>query len=243
MHLGWYELSLDVKDIQRSCDFYTKLCFQLIDNSVEDRTATVQRGNCRIGLFNGRAPETILDFWQGDVEAIASDLIDKGLRFERGAATDDKGTGALLRDPDGLAIYFVNIRGVTRNGPAMKGDRKLGWFITTLAVKNLEQSVAFYQKLGFKRQPGSPDPSHVATLGKDDCSIGLYQGIIEPDKLQLSFWQGDVVATSAEFASKGLRFERGPSTDDKGTGAVLKDPDGNTIHLINVVRLARVASR
>jgi hypothetical protein len=94
--------------------------------------------------------------------------------------------GALLRDPDGLAIYFVNLRGMTRNGPAMKGDRKLGWFITTLAVKNLEQSVAFYQKLGFKRQPGSPDPSHVATLGKDDCSIGLYQGIIEPDKLQLT---------------------------------------------------------
>jgi lactoylglutathione lyase len=243
MHLGWYELSLDVKDIQRSCDFYTKLGFELVDNSVEDRTATVQRGNCRIGLFNGRAPETILDFWQGDVQAIADDLIGKGLRFERGPSSDDKGTGALLRDPDGLAIHFVNLRGMTRTGPPMKGDRKLGWFITTLAVKDLERSVAFYQKLGFKLQPGSPDPGHVATLGKDDCTIGLYQGIIEPDKLQLAFWQGDVDATSAEFAGKGLHFERGPSSDETGTGAVLKDPDGNTVHLINVARLRRTETR
>jgi catechol 2,3-dioxygenase-like lactoylglutathione lyase family enzyme len=121
MDLGWYELSLDVQDIERSCDFYAKLGFQLIGRSSQARTATLQRGNSRIGLYNGRAPETVLVFWQGNVEAIVNDLHSKGLRFERGPSSDDNGVGALLKDPDGLAIYFVNINGKTRNGPADEG--------------------------------------------------------------------------------------------------------------------------
>jgi catechol 2,3-dioxygenase-like lactoylglutathione lyase family enzyme len=91
----------------------------------------------------------------------------------------------------------------------MKGDRELGWFITTLAVESLEQSVAFYEKLGFRRRPDGVDPEHVATLGKGDCSIELYQGIIEPDKLQLTFWQGDVEAASAAFAAKRASLRTG----------------------------------
>jgi catechol 2,3-dioxygenase-like lactoylglutathione lyase family enzyme len=238
MDLGWYEFSLDVKDVERSCDFYGKLGFELVGSAFEHGVATVQRGNCRIGLYQGRAPETTLMFWQGDVEAIAADLTAKGLRFERGPAVDDKGVGALLRDPDGLAIYFVNIRGKTRNGPASKGDRALGWFTTSLAVADLERSLDFYRKLGFQVVARAPE-GRSATLQKAECRIGLYQGYIEPDKVQITFWQGDVEAVSRDFADKGLRFERGPATDAEGSGAVLKDPDGHTIHLINMVKYRR----
>jgi len=238
MELGWYEPSLDVQDIERSCEFYGKLGFELVDRSIEGQTATVQRGNCRIGLYKGRAPETTLIFWQGDVEAIAQDLEGKGLAFERRPMHDDKGVGALLRDPDGLAISFVNIRGVTRKGPASKGDRALGWFLTALAVADLERSAAFYQKLGFQRRAVSPPG--VATLNNGECAISLYQGIIEPDRFQLAFWQGDVEAVAREWAAKGLSFFRGPDRDDQGVGAMLKDPDGHTIHLINMNHYARV---
>ena len=238
MELGWYELSLDVKDVGRSCDFYGKLGFQLVGGAPRDRAATVQRGNCRIGLYRGLAPETTLLFRQGDVEAIAADLTAKGLRFERGPTPDDKGVGALLRDPDGMAIYFVNLKGAERTGPASQGDRRLGWFTTSLAVADLERSLDFYQKLGFQIAARAPE-GRSATLQKGDCRIGLYQGYIEPDKVQITFWQGDVVAVSRDFAAKGLRFERGPNTDDEGSGAVLKDPDGHTVHLINMVKYRR----
>jgi catechol 2,3-dioxygenase-like lactoylglutathione lyase family enzyme len=237
MELGWYELSLDVKDVERSCDFYAKLGFQIVGSAPEHGVATVQRGNCRIGFYQGRAPETTLMFWQGDVETIAGDLKSKGLAFERGPTADDKGVGALLRDPDGMAVYFVNLRDKTREGPASKGDRALGWFVTSLAVADLDRSVDFYRKLGFEREHGDVEGN--ATLHSGDCSIGLYQGIIEPDRMQLIFWQGDVEASARAFAAKGVRFERGPSRDEKGSGVVLKDPDGHTLHLINVVRATR----
>jgi catechol 2,3-dioxygenase-like lactoylglutathione lyase family enzyme len=241
MELGWYELSLDVKDVERSSDFYAKLGFQLVGGAPEDGAATVQRGTCRIGLYQGLSPETTLLFRQGDVEAIAADLTAKGLIFERGPASDAKGVGALLRDPDGMAIYFVNLKGKMRDGPASKGDRRLGWFTTSLAVADLERSLDFYHKLGFQMAARAPE-GRSATLRKDDCRIGLYQGYIEPDKVQITFWQGDVEAVSRDFAGKGLRFERGPNTGAEGSGAVLKDPDGHTIHLINMVKYRRAES-
>lgn len=233
MNLGWFELSLDVNDFDLSCAFYEKLGFEVVDRSDEGRHATVQRGNCRLGLYQGRSPETVLLFWQGDVPEIARDLKDKGLTFERDPAPEGKGAGALLRDPDGLAIYLINIRGEARSGPPFNDDRKLGWFVTNVAVKNLEQSVTFYETLGFRRRPGA-DPDGVAMLSKDDCSIGLYRrDIIEPDTFQLTFWQGDVTATCAEFAANGLSFLRGPDCSERGVSAVLRDPDDNIIHLIS----------
>jgi catechol 2,3-dioxygenase-like lactoylglutathione lyase family enzyme len=120
MELGWFEVSLDVKDIERSLAFYRTLGFEIVDRAGEGRVATVQKGDCRIGLYQGflDPAETQLVFWQGDVEAIAGALESRGLTFERGPAQGDGGgTGAILRDPDGHPIYFVNMPGVTREGP------------------------------------------------------------------------------------------------------------------------------
>jgi len=117
MDLGWFEVSLNVHDIKRSLAFYQTLGFQVVDGNVDVRHVTLQKGDCRISLYQGYLdpPETQLIFWQGDINAIACELDSKGLRFERGPAKgDDGGTGALLRDPDGHPIYFVNMPGVQR---------------------------------------------------------------------------------------------------------------------------------
>ena len=116
-NLGWFEVSLNVKDIAQSVAFYKTLGFAQVDGSIEARNVTLQKHDCRIGLYQGflDPPETQLIFWQGDVDAIASDLVTEGLTFERGPmAGDGGGAAALLRDPDGHPIYFVNIPGVVR---------------------------------------------------------------------------------------------------------------------------------
>ena len=100
--------------------FYEKVGFRRLDNGSTERVATLQKADCRIALYQGHLdparPQLV--FWQGNVEAIARDLTAKGLHFERGPASDDKGTGAMLIDPDGHPLYFVNIRGVVRENPA-----------------------------------------------------------------------------------------------------------------------------
>jgi catechol 2,3-dioxygenase-like lactoylglutathione lyase family enzyme len=113
--LGWFEVSLNVRDIVRSLAFYEMLGFRAVGGSVEMRAITLQKADCRVGLYQGHLdpPETQLIFWQGDVAEIAQSLESKGLKFERAAAKDhDGGIGALLRDPDGHPPYFVNLPGM-----------------------------------------------------------------------------------------------------------------------------------
>ena len=89
--------------------------------SVAFRNVTLQKDDCRISLYQGYLdpPQTQLIFWQGDIHAIARDLTGKGLSFERGPAKgDDGGTAAMLKDPDGHPIYFINMPHVVRKGPA-----------------------------------------------------------------------------------------------------------------------------
>ena len=119
MELGWFEVSLDVKDIGQTRDFYEKLGFEVVGTAFEGRVIVLQKADCRICLYERflDPAETQLIFWQGDVDAIAKDLAGKGIRFERGPSRGDDGSiGALVRDPDGRPIYFVNVPGVTRLG-------------------------------------------------------------------------------------------------------------------------------
>jgi catechol 2,3-dioxygenase-like lactoylglutathione lyase family enzyme len=112
MQLGRFEVGLDVQDIERSLAFYEKLGFRVVDGAVANRFVSLENGDCRLSLYQGHLDpaQTQLIFWQGDVEAIANELATKSLTFERAPARhDDGGIGALLRDPDGHPIYFVNI--------------------------------------------------------------------------------------------------------------------------------------
>ena len=117
MTLGWFEVSLNVKDIERSLAFYQTLGVELVDGGVEQRTVTLQKGDCRIALYQGHLdpPVTQLIFWQGDVDGIARELTAKGLRFDKEPFTGHgNGRAALLKDPDGHPLYFVNLPGVVR---------------------------------------------------------------------------------------------------------------------------------
>ena len=120
MDYGWFETSLNVADIAESVAFYERLGFARVDGDFAMKTITLQKGDCRISLYEGHLnparPQLI--FWQGDVEAITRDLEQKGVAFHRRLIKDDHGgVGSLLFDPDGHPLYFVNIPGVTRREP------------------------------------------------------------------------------------------------------------------------------
>jgi catechol 2,3-dioxygenase-like lactoylglutathione lyase family enzyme len=121
MNLGWFVVSLNVRDIERSVEFYEKLGFQIATGSVESRVVTVQKGNCRLALYQGflDPPVTQLIFWQGDVDEITGYLTNKGLHWEPSKAKGP-GKGAMLMDPDGHPLYFVNIPSKARENLSVK---------------------------------------------------------------------------------------------------------------------------
>ncbi|MFI4972922.1 MAG: VOC family protein [Caulobacterales bacterium] len=254
MDLGRFETSLDVKNIEESLAFYKKLGFRQVDGGVDIRVVGLRKGDCRLSLYQGHLnpPETQLIFWQGDVMAIARELMDKGLSFDEGHPRSSKdGASAMMKDPDGRPLYFINLPvnfynqpGYERKSPRyrptrLKPDKRLGWFELSLVVQDIKRTQEFYEKLGF--QPvETNDRGRSVTLQNNDCRIALFQDVLDPAETQLIFWQGDVEGVARDLVAKGVRFERGPAKgDDGGTGALLRDPDGHAIYLVNMPGVVR----
>jgi len=117
---------------------------------------------------------------------------------------------------------------------------KLGAFSVSLAVKDLEKSLQFYEKLGFEVIGGQKEHNYLILRNADHTTIGLFQGMF--DKNVLTFNPGwdaecnelqefeDVRDIEAQLVSSGLTPVESVEPNSKGPGYfTLVDPDGNPV--------------
>jgi len=236
MNVGWLETSFAVADLERTSAWYRKLGFQVVSTADEGKSHTLEAGDCRLALYQGilDGAETHLIFWQGEVEACAEALAAKGVAFVRALEINDRGEASFVaRDPDGQLIFAIRENGVTRDAAHTDApDLDRGFFQVSLPVKDADRTAAFYELLGFRRK--AFDDPRVAPLTNGDCRICLYQFPLDPNELQLNFWQGDVDAVAAVARREGLHFYREPGRDAAGAGLTLLDPDGRPVFFIKM---------
>jgi lactoylglutathione lyase len=116
---------------------------------------------------------------------------------------------------------------------------ELGAFSVSLAVKDLEMSRAFYEKLGFKPFAGDA-AQHWLILKNGEHVIGLFQGMFEKNLLTFNpGWDQnaqklasftDVRALQRRLKEQGVTPLQ--EADESSTGPasfVVVDPDGNPI--------------
>ena len=116
---------------------------------------------------------------------------------------------------------------------------ELGAFSISLAVKELEKSKIFYEKLGFKVFAGDPSQNWLI-MKNGDHSIGLFQGMFETNIL--TFNPGgdkdckklesftDVRELHKKFKSEGIEISSESITNETGPSSFsVIDPDGNSI--------------
>lgn len=103
----------------------------------------------------------------------------------------------------------------------------LGEFYPCLNVQNLEQSIRFYQKLGFRMVSDHRDENW-AMLQHNNMALCLFQGHIKENLI--NFRGGDIHAIAEEALAQGLEFTQ-PATEeaDGSWSAEMRDPDGNSI--------------
>jgi len=115
---------------------------------------------------------------------------------------------------------------------------RLGNFSVSLAVKDLNASREFYEKLGFRVIGGNR--RNWAILQNETATIGLFQGMFEKNSLTFNpGWDrnsktlpefDDVRSIQRALKSRGLKLQT--EADESSTGPasfVLADPDGNPI--------------
>lgn len=119
-----------------------------------------------------------------------------------------------------------------QSGTLNQGLRKmqLGNFYVALAVKDLEASRAFYEKLGFNVVGNTNPLKGYLLMRNGNAKIGLFQGMIE--KNIMTFNPADVRRIQRKLKDEGIHFTIQADESSAGpTVAMLSDPDGNPIML------------
>lgn len=119
MELGAFSVSLNVSDIQQSCDFYKKLGFEQMGGNIDQKWLILRNGSTVIGLFQGMFEKNILTFNPGwnqsaeplknfeDVREIQKQLKAAGLSLDKEADENSSGPEHfVLKDPDGNVIML-----------------------------------------------------------------------------------------------------------------------------------------
>ena len=119
MKLGAFSISLNVKDIYASKDFYEAIGFTQFAGNIEQNYLIMKNGNSLVGLFQGMFDKNILTFNPGwdenanivddydDVREIQRSLKEKGIKIETEADENSTGPASIvIMDPDGNPILI-----------------------------------------------------------------------------------------------------------------------------------------
>ncbi len=117
MQLGAFSISLAVKDIKVSKDFYEKFGFQVFHGDITQNWLILKNDDTTIGLFQGMFDNNIMTFNPGwdsdanelekftDIRQLQRQLRDLGVKFENEADEDTTGPASfVVVDPDGNPI-------------------------------------------------------------------------------------------------------------------------------------------
>ncbi|MDB4241316.1 VOC family protein [Polaribacter sp.] len=119
MKLGAFSISLSVKDLQKSKNFYEKLGFDVFAGELEKNYLILKNDTTLIGLFQGMFENNILTFNPGwdenakkldtfdDVRIIQQALKKEGIQLESEVDETTSGPGnVIILDPDGNTIFL-----------------------------------------------------------------------------------------------------------------------------------------
>lgn len=119
MKLGAFSISLNVKDIHKSKEFYEDLGFKILGGDISKNYLIMKNENAIIGLFQGMFDKNILTFNPGwdenaenlesftDVRELQKLLKENGMNLQTEADESSEGPAFItIEDPDGNPILI-----------------------------------------------------------------------------------------------------------------------------------------
>jgi catechol 2,3-dioxygenase-like lactoylglutathione lyase family enzyme len=141
-----------------------------------------------------------------------------------------------------LSLFFglICVCWISFANPRREGEKmELGNFSSSLAVKDVVVSKAFYEKLGFTQIAGDIG-QHWVIMKSGDTKIGLFQGMFERNALTFNpGWDNngnqlqsfkDVREIQKQLLESGIELTTKADPESNGPAHIaFVDPDGNPI--------------
>ncbi|MBS4196514.1 VOC family protein [Lederbergia citri] len=98
---------------------------------------------------------------------------------------------------------------------------------------NLEESVAFYEELGlqFQKEQHGNGPEHYA-CELDHLVFEIYPAAQQVNEIRIGFNIENMESVVASLKLRSTKIITEPSVSPWGKRAVVKDPDGNSVELL-----------
>lgn len=119
MELGCFSISLTVKDLKKSKEFYEKIGFAVYAGEESHNFLIMKNGETNIGLFQGMFDKNILTFNPGwdqnaqntesfvDIRALKEEFKAKGIDIAQDSVSGEQGPASFtVIDPDGNPILI-----------------------------------------------------------------------------------------------------------------------------------------
>jgi lactoylglutathione lyase len=119
MKLGIFSLSISVKDLEVSKEFYQKIGFEHFAGSTQQNYLIMKNGETIIGLFQGMFKGNLLTFNPGwdsnaqtlsefdDIRKLQTKMLENGVEIANTIDTNSQGPASFfIQDPDGNSILF-----------------------------------------------------------------------------------------------------------------------------------------
>lgn len=233
-------------DLDKSLAYWQKLGFsEVMRMDFPFPWIQITDGALLIMLRKDTDPYLALTYYVKDIDAVVSDLERKGVVFTQKPVSNDFVKRYLLQSPDKHIISLVNIQegfkrpeGVTmltmQQEDYMKPEKyqnKICGMYGEFAhpVTDLEQSIAFWEKLGFKVLSKYQTQNPWAILTDGLAILGLHQstGFSKP---AITFFAADMKEKIAVLKAGGLENY----TDMGDANIVLTTPEKQQVNLFSM---------
>jgi len=223
MKLGDYiQISTTVSDLAVALAFYVKLGFKQVANAV------VTDGSLNILLLTGNSPSPALSYAGSDIEQVKA----LGIPLE-----EDDNT-AVFVDPNGLHVTLTTEKsnvpmpgGTPMTRTPLSRCGKFGEF--AVPCKDIQASIAYWEKLGYERLYYAEEPYPWAILSDGLFVLGLHQ-TTDFAGPHITYFAGNMAERIENLKADGFTLTAiPPEVDDKVVNAVFTAPGGQKIFLFH----------
>lgn len=239
-------ITITTPDLERSFSFYTKLGFsEVMRMEFPFPWIQITDGALLIMLRKDDTPYIAQTYYVKDIDKSVKLVEDAGLSFAEKPRPADMIRKYLLRSPDGTNISLVHIPdGYTRpKGPTMltmppqdytnpekyvnKSCGMFGEF--AIPVEDLDRSISFWEKLGFRALSKTPGQHPWAILSDGLAIVGLHQSK-EFDKPTITFFASDMKEKIESLKQKEVEVYK----EINAANMVLSTPEQQRINLFKL---------